>query len=210
MGEQLEVIEVAANSIHPNPWNPNVMDDRTFEAERESIRTYGFIDPVTVRPHPEIDGEWQIVDGEQRWRAAIEEGAETVAVIPRELSDAAAKKLTIIMNETRGEADVALLGKLLGELREEVGEEDVLTGLALSERELAQLSEIGAADWDSFSFEQEPRNTKQLVSQIMELRFDDEQRESYKRLVKHLQRELKLATAEEVVLECLSRARASL
>lgn len=204
-----EALEVATSTLHANPWNPNVMDERTFEAARESIREFGFLDPVLVRPHPEIEGEWEIIDGEHRWRGAIEEGLDKVTIIPRDLSDAAARRLTIILNETRGEADVAKLGTLLAGLTEEMEIEDVLRGLALSERELAQLTEIGRADWDNFEFSGEQRSTGNVAAQIVELRFDDEQRERFKRLVDHLRRELELASAEEVVLSCLDTVRSA-
>ncbi len=69
----LKIQTVEVGKLHPNPWNPNRQDARTFEAERESIRNYGFIDPVTVREHPTINGEFEIIDGEHRWRAATEE-----------------------------------------------------------------------------------------------------------------------------------------
>jgi ParB/Sulfiredoxin domain len=202
----LQVVEVPVSTLHPNPWNPNKMDDRTFEAARESIRHYGFIDPVMVRPHPELAGEWQIVDGEHRWRAARAEERETVFITPLDLTDAQAMRLTVIANETRGQADVVDLAKLMTTLADELGEEALL-GLAIGPRELDQLLEIGKSDWDNFDFDKKPRETGRTVTQIIELRYDDEQRERYRRLVAFLGRELSLADDEAVVLAALDSMR---
>jgi hypothetical protein len=69
-------------AVHPNPWNYRRQDERERRAARESIATYGFIDPITVRPHPDLSGQWQIIDGEHRWMAArptsVDLGALTV------------------------------------------------------------------------------------------------------------------------------------
>jgi hypothetical protein len=127
------------------------MSTRVFQAEKESIEQYGFIDPITVRPHPTIEGEWEIIDGEHRWRAADElEHEDVPVIILDDLTDAQAKKLTIILNETRGEADVALLGKLVADLRQDIELADLKLGLPYSDNELQHLTEVGSLDWDNF------------------------------------------------------------
>ena len=60
---------------HPNDWNPNRMDGLTYAKTIESIKTFGFIDPITIRPHPDHPG-WQIIDGENRWKAARDLGLD--------------------------------------------------------------------------------------------------------------------------------------
>ncbi len=204
----LEIIEVPIGTIHPNPWNPNRMDERTFQAERESIQIYGFIDPVTARAHPEVEGEWQIIDGEQRWRAAQEEGLEVVSLIPVELSDEAAMKLTVILNETRGEADVALLGKLLNQLREGGSEEELMLGLSFTTREVQQLTEIGREDWASFQFHPDGRNQGSGGAEnVVELHFTEDELEKWRRLLKTLLRERGAERPEIVVLDAMDLLR---
>jgi ParB/RepB/Spo0J family partition protein len=152
----LETRVVAISSLHPNPWNPNRQTDRVYQAERDSIREYGFIDPVTVRHHPEREGEWQIIDGEHRWRAARDEGYTEVLIgILPPMTDAAAKKLTIILNETRGESDVTLLGKLLAEIQREQAE-DLTVGLPYSDSELEHLLSLASVEWDAFDGSEMP------------------------------------------------------
>lgn len=153
---QLNLTDIPVAKIHPNPWNPNRQRDVVAKAQRESLQSYGFIDPVTVRPHPEIEGEWQIVDGEHRWRDAQEMGQETVPSIALDLDDVAARKLTIVLNETRGDADIALLASLLHDLSELQTPEELGSTLPYSSAELDHLLSLGQEDWDDFGAHDAP------------------------------------------------------
>lgn len=137
-------------NVHANPWNPNKMDDPTRSAARESIATFGFIDPITVREHPELDGHYQIIDGEHRWQEARELGYEHLPAVILTVDNAAAKKLTIIFNETRGEADSVLLGTLLADLQRELGDDDLRVGLRYDPRELQHLLALADEDWAGY------------------------------------------------------------
>ena len=160
---KLEVTDLPISQVHPNPWNPNRQSERQFAAEVESIRDNGFLLPVIVRPR--AAGGWEIIDGEHRHRALskiISEGlggagnvsdlsdAKALPSIILDLDDARAKRLTIILNETRGRADTASLAALLSELEVEFGE-DLITGLPYTDRELEQLIGMGDFDWDSIT-----------------------------------------------------------
>jgi len=56
--------------LHPNLFNPNEMDDRSFNLLYDNIGQVGLTDPILVRPHPELKGEYKIIGGEHRWEAA--------------------------------------------------------------------------------------------------------------------------------------------
>jgi len=138
---KLETREAALSTLHANPWNPNKMTDRTFEAERESIAKFGFIDPITVRQHPELKDQYQIIDGEHRSRAALELGMTDVPIaIIHDLSDGEAKKLTIILNETRGSANTLELAVLLSDIAET--DTNLIEALPYDETQLSNLLEI--------------------------------------------------------------------
>jgi ParB/RepB/Spo0J family partition protein len=59
-------------TIHPDPNQPrDHITPESVEELREQIKAEGgLIHSITVRPHPDIDGEWMIIDGERRWTAA--------------------------------------------------------------------------------------------------------------------------------------------
>lgn len=144
----MERLTAPTKSLHPNDWNPNKMNERQYAAELESIKTYGFIDPITVRAHPSKKRQYEILDGEHRWRAAQELGIDTLPLVVVDVDDVNARKLTIVLNETRGKADIVDLGALLAELASTIGADDLRLGLPYSELELEELIGVGEFDWD--------------------------------------------------------------
>jgi hypothetical protein len=137
---------VNKSKLHPNPWNPNHMKPRQQTAVEESIKAFGQVVELLVRPHPDIDGEFQIIDGEHRYNVL----PDTVYCnVIHGLPDAEAKKLTIVMNETRGSADKIELAQLLAELNTEL--DDLSNALPWDDTELDELVKLADVDWDSFT-----------------------------------------------------------
>ena len=76
-------------------------DPEALEMLAESIRTYGLIQPITVRP---LDsGFYQIIAGERRWRAARLAGLSDVPVVIIEADDKKAMELALIENLQRSD-----------------------------------------------------------------------------------------------------------
>jgi ParB-like chromosome segregation protein Spo0J len=157
MNLDIQLLPIA--KVHPNSWNPNKQSERQFEAEVESILAHGFLAPILVR---ESKNGFEILDGEHRRKAMsiiIDKGmkgaknvpdlvaAKSIPAIVIEVGDAQAKKLTVIMNETRGRAELGELAILLGSISDEMGDE-LLTGLPYSEKQLADLLSLSEFDWD--------------------------------------------------------------
>lgn len=63
----IETRIIACELIHPDPDQPRKHADAELA---DDLRVRGQLDPITVRPHPEILGEWMICNGERRWRSA--------------------------------------------------------------------------------------------------------------------------------------------
>ena len=135
--------------IHKNPWNPNRMDDDEYEAVRNALALKGQVAPIVVRSHPEIDGHYQIIDGEHRHRAAQELGAKEIAVYDLGgMSEADAMHLNVVLTETRGASDAYDLGSLINVLKENgVGVADLAMTVPQSAERLAELMEIAQYDW---------------------------------------------------------------
>lgn len=135
--------------LRPNPWNPNRMDMRTFRAAKASIEEFGFIDPVTVRPHPDEPDVFQILDGEHRAEIARDLSLTLIPILVLDgLPDALARKLTIVLNDTRGHADRAKLADLIAELHGSLGE-NATRGMPYSSEEVKQLLDLAATDTDA-------------------------------------------------------------
>lgn len=64
-----------------------------------SVRQYGVLEPLLVRPLH--DGEFELVAGERRLRAAKEAGLTEVPVISRELDNKEALQVSLIENLQR-------------------------------------------------------------------------------------------------------------
>lgn len=146
--EELKVHDWDIHQIYPNSWNPNMTSKRVDEAIRESIGTYGMVDPITCRRHPELDGALQIIDGEHRLEACKEMGYKTVPVVILDINDANAKKLTIIANETRGRAEKASLSQLVAEIAEELDAHELMLGMPYYEDEFENMIGEGVTAGD--------------------------------------------------------------
>ena len=120
------------DSLVPNDYNPNRMTAFMYGKAIESIQTFGFIDPITVvEAKP---GRYLIVDGEHRWRAATDLGFVNIPVVILDgISAADLPRLTIILNELKGQSDPTKLSDVLGHLISESSVEEVLKGLPFTE-----------------------------------------------------------------------------
>lgn len=127
---------IPIKSIIPNTWNPNIMDSQTYSALRESFTEFGDIDPILVR---DMGDKYQIIDGEHRYKIAREMGIDKIQSIVVEVSDTQAKRLTQIMNRTKGKDDPDKLMNLLDSLLQELSEDEVVQGLPYTPDDLASL-----------------------------------------------------------------------
>ncbi|RMH49524.1 MAG: ParB/RepB/Spo0J family partition protein [Alphaproteobacteria bacterium] len=97
-------IHLPIERIRPNPDQPR----RHFDAEElaelaESIRQKGILQPIIVRPDPRHPGDYQIVAGERRWRAAQEARLHEIPALVRDLSDSEVLEFGIIENIQRAD-----------------------------------------------------------------------------------------------------------
>ncbi len=67
----------------------------------ESIRQQGIMQPIVVRQLPGAGGQYEIIAGERRWRAAQLAELQSVPVIVRDVSDETALALSLIENIQR-------------------------------------------------------------------------------------------------------------
>lgn len=92
----LEIEEIPVENIKPSPFQPRLI----FELEdlRGSIIRYGIQDPLKVR---KVGDNYELIDGERRWRIAQQEGIETVPCLILEYSDEEADALAWRFNTER-------------------------------------------------------------------------------------------------------------
>jgi ParB family chromosome partitioning protein len=112
--------------VQPNPVQPRIV----FQIDRleelaASIRANGIIQPLIVRFH---GGQYQMVAGERRWRAAKMAGLTEVPVVVQEVAEPQMLELALIENIQREDLNpietahaYERLGRELGLSQEEIG-----------------------------------------------------------------------------------------
>lgn len=94
------VVTLRLSEIKPNHEQPRkYFDDEALSELSESIREHGVLQPLIVRPM--LGGEYQLIAGERRYRAAMLAQVSTVPVIIREYSDMEAMEVALVENLQR-------------------------------------------------------------------------------------------------------------
>lgn len=95
-----EAVTLRISEIEPNREQPRKEFDEQALAElSSSIMQFGVLQPILVRPL--IDGGYQIVAGERRYRASRMAGLTEIPAVIRELSDNETMELALIENLQR-------------------------------------------------------------------------------------------------------------
>jgi len=93
---------VPIEKLRPNPDQPRRdFSPEDLEELAASIREKGIIQPLLVRNDPQHPGEYQIVAGERRWRAAQRANLHDIPVLVRDLNDTEVIEIAIIENIQR-------------------------------------------------------------------------------------------------------------
>jgi ParB family chromosome partitioning protein len=96
------VYTLPVSKLHPGKYQPRTQFSHEAIAElAESIRKNGIMQPIIVRVSGKIEGKYEIVAGERRWRASQEAGLEQVPVIIRDIPDKQALELALVENIQR-------------------------------------------------------------------------------------------------------------
>ncbi|HEY4346084.1 MAG TPA: ParB/RepB/Spo0J family partition protein [Gaiellaceae bacterium] len=99
-GATPELAHVPLEQIHANPKQPRRRFDHEATAGlAESIRHEGVVQPVVLRPR--LEGGYELIAGERRWRAAREAGIPTVPALIRETDDRGTLLLGLVENVAR-------------------------------------------------------------------------------------------------------------
>ena len=94
---KLAVINI--DDIFPNRFQPRLkFDEDKLEELSESIRKYGVIQPIVVRP---INGKYEIIAGERRYKASVMAGRTTIPAVIVNLSDRDSEEIALLENVQR-------------------------------------------------------------------------------------------------------------
>jgi ParB family transcriptional regulator, chromosome partitioning protein len=97
--ESQRVREVPLNLVIPSPLQPrSQFVESPLDDLMESIRTHGIIQPLIARL---VNGKFELIAGERRWRASNKLGLATVPVIERQATDREVLEMALIENLQR-------------------------------------------------------------------------------------------------------------
>ncbi len=94
------VVTLRLSEIKPNHEQPRkYFDEGALTELADSIREHGVLQPLIVRPM--LGGEYQLIAGERRYRAAMLAQVASVPVVIREYSDMEAMEVALVENLQR-------------------------------------------------------------------------------------------------------------
>lgn len=98
------LVSLPITELKPGKYQPRQQFPQDkLEELADSIRSQGIIQPIVVRP---VDGAYEILAGERRWRAAKIAGLHDVPVVIRAITDEQAMAMALIENIQRHDLNV--------------------------------------------------------------------------------------------------------
>jgi len=135
---------VPIRQVRVNTWNPKEENTEEYKKVVKSIADLGQRKPIVVRVNPKDDGEYEIIDGEQRYRACAELGFDEILIYNEgEVADANAKAMTI-WYQVQAPFDKVEEAFLVSELA------SLDVNLPYLDTELEELLAIAEFDWENF------------------------------------------------------------
>ena len=126
-GEHESLLEIPIAEIHVNPNQPRkLFDSNALQELSASIKASGVIQPVVVR---RLNGSYQLIAGERRWRAARQAGLERIPAVVRDATDAESLEMALVEN---------LLREDLNPMEEAEAYQKLLAQFGWTQDELAQ------------------------------------------------------------------------
>lgn len=123
----IHLIQIDPNKIVPNPRQPRTHFDPSDLAELvHSVREFGVLQPIVVRKN--TDGDYELIMGERRTRAAREAQLESIPAIVRDTADEDLLRDALLENLHRSE---------LNPLEEASAYQQLLDDFGITQEELA-------------------------------------------------------------------------
>lgn len=167
----MNLIKIRTDDAVPNQYNPNLMSGKEFDRLKYSIQRFGQVVPILVRPVDSGGGvQYEIVDGEHRWRALKELGIEECFCVEyaSEADLDEYKMVSVAINEIHGSIDNKLLRGIFdinnAMVAEFLGKLDMLRSFNVqsTEGETEQLTStfanVGVDDWEGLSAWEEDKD----------------------------------------------------
>ncbi|SCI29048.1 MULTISPECIES: nucleoid occlusion protein [unclassified Romboutsia] len=125
--EDKRVMEISIENIVPNPYQPRkVFSQTALEELSNSIKTYGILQPITVR---QKNDKYELIAGERRFRAAKLASFKTIPAIIHDMTDESSAVLALLENLQRED---------LNFIEEAMGYESLIKEHSFTQQQLAE------------------------------------------------------------------------
>ncbi len=112
------VLEIDITKIKPNPNQPRKnFDEDALKELAASIKVHGIVQPIVLNKQP--NGEYMIIAGERRWRAAQLCGLTKVPAIVKNYTEKQIKEISIIENLQREDLNPVEAARAIKQLMDE-------------------------------------------------------------------------------------------
>ncbi len=157
--EKLSVCYVSVSKIKPNEYNPKKFSTEQLTQISESIKRFGFVDPLILNGAPNRKNI--LIGGHGRLKVAKELGIKEVPVVYTNISEInKEKELAIRLHKNQGDFDLELLGEF---------DEKFLEDIGFSDEELDGVFINLDTEEDGFSTEKELEKIKKPKSKLGDL-----------------------------------------
>lgn len=121
------IVQLNPEDIQPSDLQPrDLFDEEEMRGLVESIRKYGILQPVIVRP---LTHGYMLIAGERRWRAAKQLGLKEIPAIVRHTDGASVLEIALIENIQRED---------LNPIEKARGFEELITKFGLTQEQVAK------------------------------------------------------------------------
>lgn len=177
----MKVKLVPIDSVYLFEENPREIDKEQFEKLKNSIKEFGFVEPIVVnlrndKSFTDSERKPTIVGGNMRYRAAKELGFKEIDIVEIDIDKNREKILNIALNRISGKWDIEKLEKMIFEL----SNEDLNLDLDLT----------GLEDWELKLYnpgEQSDEDFEELMKGMPE--YEHKDLSSFRRLIVHFRNE---------------------
>lgn len=171
----MEVTNIQINKIHPFEGHPyKVLDNAEMDKLTVSVHDYGVQEPVLVRPHETIPGDYEMIAGHRRMRAAQKAGLTKIPAVICDMTRDEAAVLVVDSNLHREHllpSEKAVAYKLKMEAMSNQGKRtDLTSGQVVpksGENRTGDL--IGAAFGESYKTVQRYIRLTYLIPELLDL-----------------------------------------
>ena len=140
----MNITDIPIDQLTEAPWNSNQMDEAMLARLTNSLRRFGLVSNLVVRP---IDqSSFEVLSGNQRLQVLRELDIDPIPCVIVNLDDANARLLAQALNRIQGSDDLGLRAEEVRAILKIIPQADVLALLPETAESLKSLVSLGTAD----------------------------------------------------------------